>query len=116
MDELRSVRALSPTNHATEIGSGGSAAYAYQVLPPAGILSVAAQPPVVPTGVVLRLELSAVRLREEMARAALDEAFAGMADDAEYQEEAARLAGEFRHADAEALRLGDEARGDAAPD
>jgi hypothetical protein len=59
--------------------------------------------------------LTAEAIRRRL-RAELDEAFAGVGEDAEYQAEATRLAAEFRHADAEALRLGDDERGDATPD
>src|SRR5947207_1722186 len=41
-------------------------------------------------------------------RRQIDAAFAGMAEDADYQKEAQLLAEEFEHSDWEALRLGEE--------
>jgi metal-responsive CopG/Arc/MetJ family transcriptional regulator len=54
-----------------------------------------------------RNEFVAQALARELAarrRGAIDAAFASMADDAEYQREAAQLMAEFAHADAETLR------------
>jgi Arc/MetJ-type ribon-helix-helix transcriptional regulator len=55
-----------------------------------------------------RGELVAAALRRELAireRAAIDAAFAALADDREYQAEALAIEAEFERADAEALRL-----------
>lgn len=60
-----------------------------------------------------RAELLARALRRELSaqrRAAIDAAFEGMAQDPDYQREAVQIAEEFRFADWEALRLGDQAR------
>jgi len=59
-----------------------------------------------------RNELVASALRHELAsyeRAAIDAAFAAMADDPDYREEAERIADEFATADWEALRRGEGA-------
>lgn len=55
-----------------------------------------------------RNELVAMALRRELAaqqRAAIDAAFAAMAEDAPYQAEAQAMAAAFAHTDWEALRL-----------
>jgi metal-responsive CopG/Arc/MetJ family transcriptional regulator len=57
-----------------------------------------------------RNELLARSLRRELAaleRAAIDAGFAGMADDAEYQAEAQRIAGQFAASDWEAFQAGE---------
>ncbi len=57
-----------------------------------------------------RNEFLNVALKNQLAasrRAAVDAAFAGMADDPEYQQEALRIAAEFESADHESLRLED---------
>ena len=58
-----------------------------------------------------RSELVAKALRRELAsieRAAIDAAFAGMADDQAYLNEAQALSNEFAPADWEAYRLGEQ--------
>ncbi len=58
-----------------------------------------------------RNELRATALRRELAarrRAAIDAAFAGMAHDVAFQEEASTIAAEFAVADWEALQLGEK--------
>tara|TARA_B100000315_G_scaffold151980_1_gene140799 strand:+ start:2715 stop:2990 length:276 start_codon:yes stop_codon:yes gene_type:complete len=58
-----------------------------------------------------RNELLARSLRRELAaleRAAIDAAFAGMANDAGYQAEAQKIAGQFAASDWEAFRAGEE--------
>jgi metal-responsive CopG/Arc/MetJ family transcriptional regulator len=60
-----------------------------------------------------RNELVAMALRRELAaqeRAAIDAAFAAMADDPAYRAEAGELATAFAAADWEALRLAEEGR------
>lgn len=60
-----------------------------------------------------RNELVTMALRRELAaqqRAAIDAAFAAMADDSVYHAEARELATEFAAADWETLRLAEEAR------
>ena len=57
-----------------------------------------------------RNQLVAAALRRELAaleRAAIDQAFAGMADDKAYQEEALKIAEEFAISDWEAFQLGE---------
>ncbi len=56
-----------------------------------------------------RNEFLNLALKNQLAasrRAAVDAAFAGMADDPEYQQEALQIAAEFETADHEALKLG----------
>ncbi len=58
-----------------------------------------------------RNELVANALCRELAsieRAAIDAAFAGMADDKAYLDEARVISGEFAHADWEAYKLGEQ--------
>ena len=113
MDELRSAHATSPSSHAAGLGAmSAMGAAAAQAPPPVGTLSVTGAPDV-PVGLVFRLQVSVERLRQGLARAELDAAFAGMGDDALHQEEALRLAAEFERADAEALRLGLEGEEEA---
>lgn len=60
-----------------------------------------------------RGELLGRALKRELAaqrRAAIDSAFAAMADDPEYQAEAVRIAEEFARSDWEALRIGERRR------
>ena len=55
-----------------------------------------------------RNEFLDVALKNQLAasrRAAIDAAFAGMADDSDYQREASRIAAEFETADHESLKL-----------
>lgn len=57
-----------------------------------------------------RNQLVAAALRRELAaleRAAIDQDFAGMADDKAYQEEALKIAEEFAVSDWEAFQLGE---------
>lgn len=57
-----------------------------------------------------RNQLVAAALRRELAaleRAAIDQDFAGMADDKAYQEEALQIAKEFAISDWEAFQLGE---------
>ncbi|HLF05166.1 MAG TPA: YlcI/YnfO family protein [Dehalococcoidia bacterium] len=57
-----------------------------------------------------RNQLVAAALRRELAaleRAAIDQAFAGMADDKAYQEESLKIAEEFAISDWEAFQLGE---------
>jgi metal-responsive CopG/Arc/MetJ family transcriptional regulator len=60
-----------------------------------------------------RNQLVAAALRRELAaleRAAIDQAFAGMADDKAYQEEALQIAKEFAVSDWEAFQLGERSQ------
>jgi Arc/MetJ-type ribon-helix-helix transcriptional regulator len=59
-----------------------------------------------------RDEFVVTALRRELAareRAAIDADFAGMSEDEDYRREAQLIAEEFKHADWEALRLGEAA-------
>ena len=60
-----------------------------------------------------RNQLVATALRRELAaleRAAIDQAFSGMAEDKAYQEEALQIAKEFAISDWEAFQIGERAQ------